>query len=73
MKKSFKDLFGLKTRKEEQKITQTHCNLALAIQKITEEIVIKMVIETKKLTNSKNLCLSGGVALNCVANGKIKN
>ena len=45
--KKFYDLFGLKTRKEEQKITQTHCNLALAIQKITEEIVIKMVIETK--------------------------
>ena len=70
--KKFHDLFGLKTRKEEQEITQTHCNLALAIQKITEEIVIKMVIETKKLTNSKNLCLSGGVALNCVANGKIE-
>jgi carbamoyltransferase len=43
----------------------------LAIQKVTEEIVIKMVKETKRLTNSDNLCLSGGVALNCVANGKI--
>ena len=68
----FKSLFGFNTRKEEEEITQTHCNMALAIQKVTEEIVIKMVKETKKLTNSKNLCLSGGVALNCVANGKIE-
>jgi len=67
----FKSLFGFNTRKEEEEITQTHCNMALAIQKVTEEIVIKMVQETKKLTNSNNLCLSGGVALNCVANGKI--
>ena len=68
----FKSLFGFNTRKEEEEITQTHCNMALAIQKVTEEIVIKMVQETKKLTNSNNLCLSGGVALNCVANGKIE-
>ena len=70
--KEFKSLFGFNTRKEEEEITQTHCNMALAIQKVTEEIVIKMVKETKKLTNSNNLCLSGGVALNCVANGKIE-
>jgi carbamoyltransferase len=68
----FKSLFGFNTRKEEEEITQTHCNMALAIQKVTEEIVIKMVKETKKLTNSNNLCLSGGVALNCVSNGKIE-
>ena len=68
----FKSLFGIKTRKEEDEITQAHCNMALAIQKITEEIIIKMVRETKKLINSNNLCLSGGVALNCVANGKIE-
>ncbi len=67
----FKYLFGFNTRKEEEEINQTHCNMALAIQKVTEEIVIKMVKETKRLTNSNNLCLSGGVALNCVANGKI--
>ena len=47
-------------------------DIAASIQKVTEEIVIKMVKETKKLTNSKNLCFSGGVALNCVANGKIE-
>ena len=46
--------------------------MALAIQNVTEEIVIKMVKETKKLTKLNNLCLSGGVALNCVANGKIE-
>ncbi|MBU78935.1 MAG: hypothetical protein CMD29_02280 [Flavobacteriales bacterium] len=69
--KRFKSLFGFNTRKEEEETTQTHCNMALAIQKVTEEIVIKMVKETKRLTNSNNLCLSGGVALNCVANGKI--
>jgi len=68
----FNSLFGFYTRKEEDEISQTHCNMALAIQKVTEEIVIKMVKETKKLTNSKNLCFSGGVALNCVANGKIE-
>lgn len=70
--KKFKDLFGFYTRKEEEEITQTHCNMALAIQKVTEEIVIKLAQEAKKLTNSNNLCLSGGVALNCVANGKIE-
>ncbi len=69
----FERLLGLSVRLEEDQITQTHCNLALAIQKVTEEIVIKMVKETKRLTNSKNLCLSGGVALNCVANGKIED
>ena len=71
-KNKFKSLFGFKTRKEEEEITQIHCNMALAIQKVTEEIVINMVKETKRLTKSKNLCLSGGVALNCVANGKIE-
>ncbi len=68
----FKYLFGFNSRKEQEEINQTHCNMALAIQRVTEEIVIKMVKETKKLTKSKNLCLSGGVALNCVANGKIE-
>ena len=70
--KKFKSLFGFNTRKEEEEITQTHCNMALAIQNVTEEIVIKMVKETKKLTKLNNLCFSGGVALNCVANGKIE-
>ena len=70
--KKFKELFGFERRKEEGEITQTHCNLSLAIQRVTEEIVIKMVKETKVLTKSQNLCLAGGVALNCVANGKLE-
>jgi carbamoyltransferase len=69
--KKFESLFGLKLRKEEDKLEQSHCNMAFAIQHVTEEIVVLMTKEAKRLTNSNNLCLSGGVALNCVANGKI--
>lgn len=69
--KKFQSLFGLKLRQEEEEIQQSHCNLAFAIQRVIEEIIILMAKEAKRLTNSKNLCLSGGVALNCVANGKI--
>lgn len=64
-------LFGLPPRKPESEIEQHHCDLALAIQQITEEIVFKMAKTAKKLTDSKYLCLAGGVALNCVANGKL--
>jgi len=64
-------LFGISKLNEGDKIKQSHCNLALAIQYVTEEIVIKMAIESKKITNSDYLCLAGGVALNCVANGKL--
>tara|TARA_B100001287_G_scaffold32324_2_gene23091 strand:- start:8854 stop:10716 length:1863 start_codon:yes stop_codon:yes gene_type:complete len=69
--RKWEKLFGLDLRKPEDQITQKHCNLALAIQKITEEIVIKMAREAKRLTGSKNLCLAGGAALNSVANGKL--
>jgi len=65
------NLFGIKKRDEEVEITQTHCNLALAIQLVTEETVLKMSKSALQLTGSKNLCLAGGVALNCVANGKL--
>ena len=64
-------LFGFPRREDENDLQQHHCNLALAIQIITEEIVIKMAKEAKRITNSKNICLAGGVALNCVANGKL--
>lgn len=67
----WENIFGLQRRTEEAEIEQVHCNLALAIQTVTEEIVIAMAMEAKKLTNSENLCLAGGVALNCVANGKL--
>jgi len=70
-KKKWENLFGLKTRKPEEEITQDHCDMAIAIQQVTEEIVVKMAREAIKLTGSKNLCMAGGVALNCVANGKL--
>lgn len=69
--KKWAKLFSFPTRKPENDIEQYHCNLAMAIQKVTEEIVLKMAVEAKKITNSENLCLAGGVALNCVANGKL--
>ena len=64
-------LFGFKRRKEESDLEQQHCDLALAIQKLTEDIVIKMGKTAKELTGSRYLCMAGGVALNCVANGKL--
>jgi len=69
--KKWKDLFGFSPRLPEGEIEQYHCNMAYAIQNITEEILIKMAKTAKEITNSKNLCLAGGVALNCVANSKI--
>jgi carbamoyltransferase len=71
-KKRWEDLFGMRLRAHEDPITQQHGNLALAIQLITEEMVIKIAREAKKLTGSDNLCMAGGVALNCVANGKLR-
>ena len=69
----WKTLFGLAKRNEADKITNSHCNLALAIQIFIEEIIIKLAREAKKITGSENLCMAGGVALNCVANGKLRN
>ena len=69
--KKFEKLFGFPPVKPESKIAQHHCNLAYAIQNVTEEIVLKMAKEAKRITGSDYLCLSGGVALNCVANGKL--
>jgi carbamoyltransferase len=67
----WKNLFGIERRAAEADITQEHCNLALAIQIVTEEIVVKMAHEAKRVTGATNLCMAGGVALNCVANGKL--
>jgi carbamoyltransferase len=66
-------LFGFKARKPEAELQAHHCNLGLAIQEVTEEAVIRMAEEAKRLTNSDHLCMAGGVALNCVANGKVYN
>lgn len=69
--KKWQKLFGFPRREEESKLEQHHCDLAMAIQLVTEEIVIKMAREAKRITGLNNLCLAGGVALNCVANGKL--
>ncbi|MGM0651016.1 MAG: carbamoyltransferase family protein, partial [Bacteroidota bacterium] len=71
--KKWKKIFGFPRRKPDSEITHQHCNLAFAIQAVTEEIVIKMAYQAKKLTNADYLCMAGGVALNCVANGRIAN
>ena len=65
----FDQLFGGPPRSAESNITQREMDLAASIQKVTEEAVLRMARTAKKLTGSKYLCLAGGVALNCVANG----
>ena len=68
----FNKLFGKDPRKSEsEKLTQFHMDIAASIQKVTEEVMIKMCTSLRDEFNLKNLCLAGGVALNCVANGKI--
>ena len=68
----FSNLFGQKPRNpKNDKITQFHMDIAASIQKVTEEIMINLAKSIRKEYNIKNLCLAGGVALNCVANGKI--
>jgi len=68
----FNDLFGQKPRNpNNEKLTQFHMDIAASIQKVTEEIMIKLSRSIREEYNCKNLCLAGGVALNCVANGKI--
>ena len=70
--KKFDNLFGQKPRNpKNENITQFHMDVAASIQKVTEEIMIKLAKDLQKTYNKKNLCLAGGVALNCVANGKI--
>lgn len=67
------ELFGFGKREGESMLDQRHCDLALAIQLVTEEAVILMAREAKRLTGAEYLCMAGGVALNCVANGKLDN
>ncbi|MBP5406763.1 carbamoyltransferase [bacterium] len=64
-------LFGFPRRKSESELTQHYMNMAYAIQEITEEMVLKLAETAKELTKSENIVLAGGVALNCVANGKL--
>lgn len=67
----WEQLFGVPLRKVEDPITQQHMNLAMAIQQVTEEIVIALARTARQLTGCKHLVMAGGVALNCVANGKL--
>jgi len=70
--KKFDNLFGQKVRdSKHEKLTQFHMDIAASIQKVTEDIMIKLIKSLKEEFNISNLCLAGGVALNCVANGKI--
>ncbi len=69
--KRWKKLFGFARRLPDSDIEQHHADMALAIQMVTEEIILNMAKELKKITSSDNLCIAGGVGLNCVANGKL--
>ena len=67
----FDSLFGGPARKSDQLLTQKHMDLAASIQAVTEEVVLRLCRSLAAETGEKNLCLAGGVALNCVANGKV--
>jgi carbamoyltransferase len=69
--KKFDELFGGPPRKQESSLTQREMDLAASIQVVVEEVVLKLAKGVAKTTGEKNLCLAGGVALNCVANGKL--
>jgi carbamoyltransferase len=67
----FAALFGGPARTPEQRLTQREMDLAASVQAITEEVMLKLAAGVAKETGERNLCLAGGVALNCVANGKL--
>jgi carbamoyltransferase len=69
--RKFHQLFGRPPRQGETELSQFHMDLAASIQEVTEEIVLKLARSLRRETGATNLCLSGGVALNCVANGKL--
>ena len=69
--KKFDKLFGAPPRKAESPLTQRDMDLAASVQAVTEEVMLRMARDLAKSTGIKNLCMAGGVALNCVANGKI--
>lgn len=69
--KKFDELFGRPPRKAETELDQFYMDVAASVQQVTEELMLAMAHHAKKLTGKNKLCLAGGVALNCVANGKI--
>jgi carbamoyltransferase len=68
---AFDELFGGPARQAESEITQREMDIAASIQAVTEEIVLRMARHVHEVTGQENLCLAGGVALNCVANGRL--
>jgi carbamoyltransferase len=68
---SFDNLFGQTARTPQQPLTQFHMDIAASVQQVTEEIMLRMTRAIARETGQRNLCLAGGVALNCVANGKV--
>jgi carbamoyltransferase len=68
---AFAELFGVAARKPEDQLEQIHMDLAASIQDVTEEVVLRLTRSLATETGARNLCLAGGVALNCVANGKV--
>jgi carbamoyltransferase len=69
--KKFEALFGMPARKPESPLTDTHFDVAMSLQKVTEEVILYMARHVRRETGQKNLCLSGGVALNCIANARL--
>ena len=67
----FDEVFGGPPRKPESKLTQRDMDLARSIQEVTEEVVLRLTRSLQRETGAENLCLAGGVALNCVANGRV--
>jgi carbamoyltransferase len=69
--RKWEQLFGLPRREAESAMEQDYCDLALAIQRVTEEIILKLAATARRLTGCDRIVLAGGVALNCVANGRL--
>ena len=69
--KPMEELFGQPTRKSESELTQFQMDVAASVQRVTEEVVLRTARYVRESTGEKNLCLAGGVALNCVGNGRI--
>jgi carbamoyltransferase len=67
----FAELFGGPPRKPEERLTQHHMDLAASVQSVLEEVVLRMTCSLAAQTGARNLCIAGGVGLNCVANGKV--
>lgn len=67
----FHEVFGGPPRRPEEPLTQRHCDVARSIQAVTEEMMLRLGRHARELTGEENLCLAGGVALNCVVNGRL--